>query len=70
MNEKKLRENYARITGSKQGHYEWAWRFEWKLPDLWIGVFWKHGKFGDFDIWICLIPCVPLHIFRQWFIDE
>lgn len=45
-------------------------KFEWKIEDLWIGVFWKHG-YGQFDdgpkrmwtdIWICFIPCVPLHL--------
>lgn len=52
--------------------------FEFKLQDLWIGVFWKRsvekwakpaiGSFVDIreadriDVWVCLIPCVPLHI--------
>lgn len=45
-------------------------RFEWKLQDLWIGVFWKTTRcrtdegekpFAT-DIWICLLPCVPLHV--------
>jgi hypothetical protein len=45
-------------------------RFEWKLEDFWVGVFWKHGyaKFDDgekkmwTDIWICFVPCFPLHL--------
>jgi hypothetical protein len=45
-------------------------KFEWKVEDLWVGVFWKHG-YGQFDdgpkrmwtdVWICFIPCVPLHL--------
>lgn len=45
-------------------------RFELKWQDLWIGVFWKttyactdSGKvpFAT-DVWICLLPCVPLHL--------
>lgn len=45
-------------------------KFEWKLEDLWVGVYWKHG-YGQSDdgpkrmwtdVWICLIPCVPLHL--------
>lgn len=45
-------------------------QFEWKLEDLWVGVFWRHG-YGTFDagkqrmwtdVWICLLPCVPLHV--------
>lgn len=47
-------------------------RFEWKVEDFWIGVFWKvrpeiyySAKFNDpwlLDVWICLIPCVPFHL--------
>lgn len=45
-------------------------RFEWKLADLWMGVFWKTSTMpirGEHvpmqtDIWVCLLPCVPLHI--------
>lgn len=36
-------------------------RFEWKVQDLWLGVFWKHNTMRT-DIWICLLPCVPLHV--------
>lgn len=46
--------------------YHWRWRFEWKLEDLWIGVFWKTDRTQTFDIWICILPCLPLHGTR-WF---
>lgn len=40
-------------------------RWEWKLRDSWIGVFWKWGELNS-DIWIILppfgLPCLPLHI--------
>lgn len=67
---------------------------ELKIPDLWIGVFWKRDKelancdalnfaphglffrpalelssmsFGhNVDIWICLLPCLPLHLSFTW----
>ena len=51
--------------------------FELKLEDLWIGVFWRHGyaKF-DYenrpmwtDVWICLLPCCPLHVTIFYFPD-
>lgn len=36
-------------------------RLEWKLEDLWVGVFWR--KVGvTTDVWICLLPCIPLHL--------
>jgi hypothetical protein len=54
-------------------------RFERKLADMWIGVFWRKGvdrcSHWDeknnrpvclaperLDIWICLVPCFPLHV--------
>ena len=54
--------------------------FEYKLQDMWIGVFWRGwytayvedgkpriyqdtGNPYDFlHIWICILPCLPLHI--------
>jgi len=45
---------------------------EWKLADLWIGVFWQRKQANyhtidgriveDLHIWICLLPCLPVHI--------
>ena len=58
-------------------------RVEFKLADMWIGVFWRKSllvwacSVGDdpescalleadrIDVWICLIPCVPLHVVWQ-----
>lgn len=45
-------------------------RIEWKLQDLWVGVFWKttnclvdSGEKPLFtDVWICILPCVPIHL--------
>lgn len=36
-------------------------RLEWKPQDAWIGAFWKRTP-AKTDIWICLLPCVPIHI--------
>ena len=49
-------------------------RLEWKPQDCWVGVFWKHsgnyraGGTGAVDVWICLLPMVPLHYrrTREW----
>ena len=40
----------------------WRVRVEWKIQDAWIGVFWKSVG-GCVDLWICLLPCIPIHIF-------
>lgn len=32
---------------------------EWKVEDLWLGVFWK-GTRDERWIWLCVIPCVPI----------
>ncbi len=51
-------------------------RFEWKLADLWIGLFWKvepirlpcQSAGGPahvvslVDVWVCLLPCMPFHV--------
>jgi len=62
-------------------------KLEFKLQDMWIGLFWetillmddvkmsginsdnlfivdeKNSKFSEkIDLWICLIPCFPIHI--------
>ena len=45
-------------------------RFEFKLQDMWVGVFWKTAYCETgielipyaTDIWVCVLPCVPLHM--------
>ena len=38
-------------------------RFEFKLQDMWVGVYWLRSlTLRQTDIWICLLPCLPLHI--------
>jgi hypothetical protein len=52
-------------------------RIEFKLADMWVGVFWKRTTETSvevaggeaqimtrprIDVWICLLPCVPLHL--------
>lgn len=40
-------------------------RLELKLADCWIGVFWKRTEllsYWKWDVWLCLLPCVPLHV--------
>lgn len=36
---------------------------EFKLEDAWVGAFWKEKR-GIMHLWICLLPCLPLHV--QW----
>jgi hypothetical protein len=44
-------------------------RIEFKPEDLWIGVFWRkqheQGWHTRFDVWICILPCVPIHVWWQ-----
>lgn len=45
----------------KIGRYGAHAQFEWKLEDMWVGAFWR--QIGtSYDLWICLVPCLPLHI--------
>lgn len=53
--------------------YWWRIKLEFKIQDFWVGVFWKSTwNIGyescsgpqervTFDIWLCLVPCVPIH---------
>lgn len=38
-------------------------RLEWKPSDCWVGAFWKKS-YNRFDLWICLVPMVPIHYWR------
>jgi hypothetical protein len=38
---------------------------EWKIQDLWVGLYWRrHGH--EIDVWICVVPCLPIHIWATW----
>jgi len=36
-------------------------KLERKIQDMWIGVYWKNGEY-ILHIWVCIIPCLPIHI--------
>ena len=38
----------------------WLLQLEWKMQDFWIGIYWIN-KPERIDIWICVIPCLPIH---------
>lgn len=46
-----------------------AIRFEKKWQDVWVGAYW-HRSIGGMDIWICILPTLPIHIrifkVNQW----
>lgn len=45
---------------------KWSVSIEWKPEDCWVGVFWRKPRFGhSVDIWICIIPMLPIHIKRR-----
>lgn len=42
-------------------------RVEFKPEDCWIGAFWRTtetcmGFRWQFDLWICIVPMLPIHI--------
>jgi hypothetical protein len=47
---------------------------EWKLADMWVGLFWQRKPANyhiidgrvreDLHVWVCLVPCLPIHIVR------
>ena len=45
------------------GKRSWRVRLEFKLEDFWVGVFWRGTRMPEMtDVWVCLIPCLPIHI--------
>lgn len=43
----------------------WNCELEWKPQALWIGAYWK--RLGNcIDLWVCLLPCLPIHISWWW----
>lgn len=39
-------------------------RLEFNPRDLWIGAYWKRSEGGGLDVWVCLVPALPLHFSR------
>lgn len=35
-------------------------QLEFKLEDLWVGMYWKRSE-DRTDVWVCLLPCLPIH---------
>lgn len=56
---------FPTASGKPAEDVTFRWAFEFKPQDLWIGVFWK--RIGNcLDVWICFLPCVPLHLAWRW----
>lgn len=36
-------------------------QLQWEFRDCWVGVFWRKTDLAV-HLYICLIPCVPLHV--------
>jgi hypothetical protein len=41
----------------------WSWRIEFKPADIWIGVYWERRPW--LHLWVCLLPMVPIHLWRK-----
>ena len=39
-------------------------KLEFEPRDLWIGIYWRydHAYYNMRHLFICLIPCLPIHI--------
>lgn len=52
-------------SGMPATEVEARFSIEFKIQDLWIGAFWK--RIGNcVDVWVCLVPCVPIHVSWWW----
>lgn len=41
-----------------------SWRFKWEPRDLWVGIYWDTSGIW-LHIYVCIIPCLPLHVTFQ-----
>jgi hypothetical protein len=43
-------------------------KVEWKLQDFWVGAYWERDPRWGLDVWVCIIPTLPLHFGwrRMW----
>lgn len=53
------------------GRYRIVAQFQLEIRDVWIGIFWRKSemsaKLPIWHLYICLLPCVPLHItWSRW----
>lgn len=46
----------------KVGEWHLLIRPEFKAADCWVGAFWKRSHVNRFDLWLCLLPMLPLHL--------
>ena len=58
MNRRRIRTQPSQAAAA--GTRRWFCRLEWKVQDLWVGVFWKRAAMS-LDVWVCVVPCVPIH---------
>lgn len=52
-------------------------RLKFKLADLWVGAYFENRRadyhlmeagnvWEELHIWVCLLPCFPIHIVIPW----
>ncbi len=52
-------------SGKPATAFQWRWEFEFNPRFLWVGLTWK--RIGNcVDLWLCVLPCVPLHVSWWW----
>jgi len=55
---------FKRQAKRKKGR-TWFLRLEFKSADLWVGLYWKDSTY-QIDVWVCLVPCLPIHFCYVW----
>jgi hypothetical protein len=48
------------LTGDFRLTRRWRMALQFKPADLWVGVYYA-GHGGWWDVWVCLVPCFPIH---------
>ena len=43
--------------------FGWSLALKVDLRDVWVGVYWNpHPGGGMLDVYVCLLPCLPIHL--------
>lgn len=57
----------TRTLWARDVGYSWV-ALEFKKEDAWVGAFWTHDAdaLEVTEVWVCLVPCFPLHLVIDW----
>jgi hypothetical protein len=67
----KLRQEWHGFGGWRRFHQQWALDRQrcglaWEPRDLWFGLYWNWPNAARFDLYLVVVPTVPLQLSWKW----